>query len=299
MASIPYFGEISALLTAVCWSGSSIVFAAASARVGSVPVNISRLILALGFLGLLLLVIGIPGSLAPGQLQNLAISGVIGLALGDSFLFRAYRHIGPRVSMLVMSLAPAISAILAFGVLGENLSLFGVSGMGVTLAGVALVVLGREGSAPSTVAAKPAGVLYALVGAVTQGVSLIFAKMAFNEGPINGFLATAIRLSAALIVLFPLVALTGRLPGVVEKFRSDRRALTLTVVGSVLGPFLGISFSLMAVAHTRVGIAATLMATVPIMMLPLVHVLHRESLTWKAITGAMIAVGGVALLFLR
>ena len=70
------------------------------------------------------------------------------------------------------------------------------------------------------------------------------------------------------------------------------------LAGSFTGPFLGISFSLIAVAHTKIGIAATLMATVPIMMLPLVKVIHNEHLSAKAIGGAIIAVAGVAILFI-
>jgi drug/metabolite transporter (DMT)-like permease len=299
MSEIPYAGEICALLTAAFWSCSSLVFSAASARVGSVLVNISRLFLALIYLSVLLLVFQIEVHVASAQVTNLAISGVIGLAIGDSFLFRAYRQIGPRLSMLVMSIAPAIAAVLAFFVLGERLSLLGVLGIVVTVSGVGIVVNERRLGPASATPDLTMGLLSAGVAAVCQGVGLIFAKMAFMEGPINGFVAATIRIVASLVVLFPVVLLLGRLTHPFRVYAHDRKAFGLTALGSVLGPFLGISFSLMAVAFTQIGVAATLMATVPIMMLPLVRYLYKERLSWKAVGGAFIAVGGVAMLFLH
>lgn len=299
MSPIPFFGEISALLTALCWAGSSLVFTAASTRVGSVLVNISRLVLALGYLALFLLLVPVSREISGAQIGYLAASGVVGLALGDSFLFRAYLSIGPRLSMLVMSIAPAISAVLAFVVLGEGISLLGVMGMAVTVAGVVLVIYDRG---PGSLHAAPgvvSGLLCAGVAAIGQGVGLVLAKLAFGLGPIDGFCAAAVRIASALVILLPLMIVLGRLAHPIRTFAADRRAFGLTALGSVLGPFLGITLSLLAVANTSVGIAATLMATVPIILLPLVHFIHKEKLTWKAILGAFIAVGGVAMLFLR
>ncbi|MEI7674072.1 MAG: EamA family transporter, partial [Deltaproteobacteria bacterium] len=114
-----------------------------------------------------------------------------------------------------------------------------------------------------------------------------------------GFVATAIRIAASLVLLLPFGALIGnvKMPGAI--FREDKRGFYLVAAGSILGPFLGISASLIAIEHTSVGIAATIMATVPILMLPLVRYLYRERLSWKAIAGACVAVAGVALLFVR
>jgi len=299
MSTIPFFGEICGLLTAMFWSGSSLVFSAATVRVGSVLVNISRLIFALGFLVPVLLVLGCDTALNRAQLVYLGTSGVIGLAVGDSFLFRAYRHIGPRIAMLVMSASPAIAAVLAYVVLDERLPVLGVVGVVVTLTGIAIVVNERRLGPAHTTEGLASGVLFAFLAAITQGVGLIFAKLAFLEGTINGFVATALRISAALLVLLPVMILLGRVTHPVRTFANDRKALGLTLLGSVLGPFLGISASLMAVAYTTVGVSATLMATVPIIMLPMVRIIHNERLTWGAIAGAFVAVGGVVMLLMH
>jgi drug/metabolite transporter (DMT)-like permease len=296
---MPFLGEITGLLTALCWSGSSIVFAAASSRVGSVQVNVSRLVMAALLLLGVILLFGLAEPLSGSQWLNLAVSGVIGLAIGDSWLFRAYTEMGPRITMLVMSLSPAIAALLSYFFLNELLTPLGILGMGVTLSGIAAVVLQRSPAGERGRVVTTAGLLYALGGALGQSVNLLFVKAAFNEGGINGFFATFVRIGAAIVVLLPLMALSGRWPNPLEAFRRDRKALLLTAIGSVLGPFLGITFSLVSVAHTSVAVASTLMSMVPILMLPLLRFVSHERLSGRAILGALVAVAGVALLFLR
>jgi drug/metabolite transporter (DMT)-like permease len=294
-----FAGEFAALLTAVLWSGSSLLFAAATVRVGSFQVNVTRLMIAAAILGLAVLVMGPDTGLSVRQVILLGSSGVVGLAVGDSFLFRAYQDLGARITMLIMSLAPAFAAVLGYLFLREKLGSAALVGMAVTLGGIALVVLRRDGGQSAAVVFPSTGLLYATLASVGQAGGLILAKLAFNESPVNGFFAAFVRIVASLVVIVPLLLAAGRWGEPLAAFRRDRRALVLTVGGSILGPVLGISFSLIAVTNTSVAIAATLMATVPIMMLPLVRVVHREILSWHAILGAVIAVGGVALLFLR
>ena len=294
---MPYLGEVSALVTAGFWSFSAIVLSAAIVRAGAIPVNVGRLVLAALYLAVLIPVMGFDVRLSPGQAGLLALSGVIGLAFGDSFLFKAFGELGARVTMLIMSTSPAVAALLAWLLLHETLSVWGIVGILVTLAGVAVVVSGKNGGPAVPFAWR--GVAFGVLAAIGQGVGLIFAKMAFMEGEINGFVATLVRILASLVVMIPLGVAESRSSGSFRVFRTARRAFWLTALGAALGPFLGISFSLIAVAHTDVGVAATIMATVPILMLPLVRIFYRERLTWRGVGGALLAVGGVAILFLR
>jgi drug/metabolite transporter (DMT)-like permease len=294
-----FIGEFAALFTAALWSGSSMVFAAATARIGSIQVNISRLLMATIYLGIVILLFGLPVALSARQAGNLAVSGIVGLALGDSFLFKAYKEIGARVTMLIMSLAPAVTAVLGYLFLNETISLQAVLGMIITIVGIAIVVLERRTIAAGRPSWSFEGLALAVLAAGGQGVGLIFAKLAFREGEVNGFVATFIRILSSLVLLVPGLLMTGRWANPVRVFSRDRQALLLTAAGSVLGPFLGISFSLIAISHTDVAVAATLMATVPILMLPLVHIFHHEQLSWKSITGAFVSVLGVGLLFFR
>jgi len=294
-----YAGEFNALLTAICWTGSALAFAAATIRIGSVYVNVMRLILAVVFLLATILVCGIAVDISLLQIWCLCLSGFIGFVFGDTFLFKSYEYNNARISSLIMSAAPAIAALLAFSFLHESLSITGILGMAITLAGITLVVLERKEASSHHTPVSMLGVFYAFLGAIGQAGGMIFAKQAFSLGPINGFVATFIRAFSAIVILAPLNYFAGRFTHPIEIFSKDRKACTFTTVGSLLGPYLGVTFSLIAISLTNVAIAATIMATVPIMMLPTVRILFREHLSWRSIVGASIAVAGVGILFLR
>jgi drug/metabolite transporter (DMT)-like permease len=296
---MPFLGELCGLLTAVCWSGSSLAFSAATLRVGPIRLNVTRLIFAAALLFITVVATSGDIHLSASQLRNLVVSGIIGLVLGDTFLFKSYELIGARMGMLIMSVAPAISALLAYLLLGEILSWIAAIGMVVTLLGIALVVLERRETMTGSRRKHLQGIFFGFLAAAGQGIALVIAKMAFNEGPINGFVATFVRIVSSTIVIWPLAWLAGKYENTYSLFKKDRRALWLTLLGAFLGPFLGITLSLVAVSNTTVGIAATLMATVPILMLPLVKYVQKDHISWRAILGATIAVGGVAILFMR
>ena len=294
-----YVGETCALLTACCWSCSALAFSAATLRVGPIRLNVTRLIMAAVLLFVTVVLAGIDVHLSSSQLRSLVISGIVGLVIGDTYLFKAYENIGARLGMLIMSVAPAISAFLAYVLLGEVLGWMGAVGMGVTLFGIAIVVLERREVMKGTGKTRMLGILFGFIAAAGQGAGLVLAKMAFNEGPVNGFVASLIRITSAVIVIFPLARLAGEYNNSIAIYTKDKRALWLTFVGSFLGPFLGITLSLVSVTYTTVGIAATLMATVPIIMLPMAKYVMKEDISWHAALGAIVAVGGVAILFLR
>ncbi len=292
-----YLGELSALLTAVLWSGTSIAFSSAAGKIGSLQLNINRMILASVFLIVTIFLMGYDFNLSNTQFVNLIISGVIGLVIGDSFLFKSFQMIGARISMLLMALSPAMSAILAFIFLNEIITPIGIVGIVITIAGITLVVLERNTNSKYQVTTL--GIVYGILGALGQAGGLIFAKFAFNEGHIAGFIATFIRVFSSVIIFFPIMLMLKKYKNPYKVFRKDKSAFGVTLLGTILGPFLGITFSLIAVENTKVGIAATLMSTMPIIMLPMVKYIYKEKLSWRAITGAVVAVGGVALIFLR
>jgi drug/metabolite transporter (DMT)-like permease len=293
------FGEIAALLTACFWTGSSLAFSSATRRAGLFYVNVTRLILALCGLLPLVLIGGGLFRLTGSQVFWLSISGVIGFAIGDTFLFKAYREIGARITMIIMSLSPAMAAGLAYIVLDERLSLTGWAGIGLTLLGILIVVADPGSKETGRHHMTAMGLFCAVMAAAGQGSALVVAKIALSDTSLSGLVATFIRILASLVLLVPFVLITGRYSHPVRVFSSDRHAFRLTIIGAVMGPILGVTCSLLAIQYTEVGIASTIMAIVPILMLPVLYWLYREKLTWRAYAGAVAAVGGVAVLFLR
>lgn len=245
-------GETAALATAFLWSMTSIVFAEASKRVGPFYVNITRMFMALTFLIITLLVIGVKVDLSIRQVGYLFISGFAGLILGDTYLFKAYRCIGARLSSLIMASVPPISTFLAFIFLNEKISLIGIFGITITVAGVSLAVFKRSENVSSNAKIDWSGIGYALIGATGQAVGLIFAKFAFNESEVNAFLATFVRVISAVIIIYPLALMTRRFRQPVKVFKNDKRALMFTAIGSILGPFLGVTLSLVSITYAKV-----------------------------------------------
>ena len=291
-------GEISALTAALLWAATSLVYASVSKKIGSVQVNINRMIFSIGWFVPTLMLFQIPLRLSRSQLVYLILSSIVGIVFGDTFLFKAFERIGARLSMLIMALAPAIGAVLAYLFLQETLSVWAVMGIGATLCGVALVVLERAPETPGYVSVTKLGIFYALLGALGQGGGVVLAKKAFADGPLNGFVASFVRIGVAIVVMLPVFAASGHYTNPIKVFGRDKKLLAIMLVGSFFGTFLGITLSLLAVAYTKVGIASTLIATSPVLMLPMVRIIQQEQLSWKAIMGAIIAVAGVGMLFM-
>jgi len=292
-------GEAAALTTALLWSATSLLFSEAANRIGSLQLNINRLIFATLLLASTILLFGLNYHLPQRQFVYLGLSGIVGLVIGDSFLFKSYLYIGPRLAMLLMALSPGMASILSYFFLGEVISPLGIFGMFITIAGIAIVVLEKKSGIPSKFKVTPYGLFLGTMGALGQAAGLILAKIAFNDGEINGFVATFIRIFSSVAIFFPIVLIFKKYKNPVALYKHDLKSLAYTFAGSVVGPFLGITFSLIAVSHTKVGIASTLMSTMPIIMLPMMHFLYREKISLRGYLGACIAVAGIAILFLR
>lgn len=296
-------GELAALGTAACWAGTAMFFAAAGERVGSMAVNLIRLVMALAMLTLFEAVVrgqALPTDATTFAWSWLSISGLVGFTIGDLCLFRALIVIGPRLSSLIMSLAPPATALIGWLVLGETLTARDWTGMALTIAGIAWAIAER---APVQTTARPqprgrlsspaAGVALAAIGAVGQAGGLVLSKL--GMGDYDPFAATQIRIVAGTIGFAVVFTLLGWWPRVTAALR-NRRAMTMTWLGAVFGPFVGVSLSLLAVQHAKTGVAASLMATSPILVIPLVVVFRGERVGWGGIGGAIVAVAGVALL---
>ena len=302
-------GELYALATAIFWTITALTFESASRRVGELAVNLLRL--TFGFILLSVFSWLVRGLVlpvdAPGRAWFwLLLSGLVGFVFGDHMLLKAFTIIGSRIAMLVSALVPPLTALLGWLTLGEHLTMLDMLGMAVTLAGIALVILERKVPASAANAASPAtrqkiglsyslaGLLYALGGAVGQAIGLILSKI--GMGSYNAFAATQIRIIAGVLgfmVLFSLLRRWGRIGNALK----NRPAMTLLLVGSVFGPFLGVSFSLLAIQNTSAGVASTIMALVPVLIIFPSVFIYKERVSLKEAVGAVIAVSGVALLF--
>jgi len=294
-------GQLAALGTATCWAFSALAFDAAARRMGALTLNLIRLVIAFSFLTLAAWAmrgLPLPTDATPHAWAWLAVSGLVGFVFGDLCLFRAFVLIGARLSMLMMSLAPPLTAIIGWLVLGETLSGRDLVGMVLTVSGIAWAVLERNPpAADSAPEVRPSftGLALAFGGALGQAAGLVLSKL--GMGSYDAVAATQVRVLAGAagfaLLYFPL----RWWPKVGAALR-DRRALGFATIGSFFGPFIGVSLSLYAVRNTVAGVAASIMALTPVLIIPLVVLVRRERVGWGGILGAAVAVFGVVLLFL-
>jgi drug/metabolite transporter (DMT)-like permease len=290
MSSPEWLGQLAALGTAACWAFSALAFAAAGRRMGVLALNLIRLVMALGFLILAtwgMRGLPLPVDASPHAWGWLSISGLIGFVFGDLCLFRAYVLIGPRIASLMMSLAPLLTALIGWLVLGETLTGRDALGMVLTVAGIGWAVLERDRPA--------AGEPPPRASRAGQAGGLVLSKL--GMGSYDVVAATQVRVIAGIAGYVLLLAAVRGWARVGEAL-GDRRGLAFAAVGAFFGPFLGVSLSLFAVRHTVAGVAASIMALQPVLIIPLVVLLHRERVGIGGVAGALVAVAGVALLFL-
>jgi drug/metabolite transporter (DMT)-like permease len=294
-----FIGEIAALATALFWSFASIFFTFGVKKVGVIQLNIDRLFFASVYLFVVIVILGIIPHITFEQIEYLMLSSIAGLVLGDTFLFKAFSEIGPRISLLLVSFAPPLSAILAYIFLGESLGSWAIVGIMTTTIGVAIVVLEKDNDSKKITIKNKMGFLWAFLGMLGQASGLIFAKVALNITEIHPLIASFTRIFSAWIMLIPIGLLTQRYKFGYKVYSVHKKSILAPTIGAILGPFLGITLSLVAITYAKVGIASTLMSTTPILMLPISHFVYKEKLHWTAYLGAFVAVLGIAILFLR
>ena len=327
-------GILLALAVALTWTGSALAFSNASRRVGSVPVNLIRLVIALLMLTAVSAIArgrALPTDATPFQFGWLAASGVVGFFIGDIALFRAFVVIGPRRATLLMSLAPAFAAVTGWIALDERLNVMQSLGIFATLVGVMWVIAERsaEGgvrsaekgdedvqvaasiAAPAAAFTSPHsalqpphsvvstsvrfGIALGFLGALGQGVGAVMTKHAFRDGDFDPFACTQIRAAAAVPLFAIFLIASGRTRETLRALR-DGPAMGFMTLGAFLGPFLGVSMLNASIQRIPTGVTSTLAGMVPVFMIPVAAIVQRERISIRAAIGAIVAVGGVALL---
>ncbi len=310
-----YLGEIISLGVACSWTVTALFAEIGSKRIGSLQLNVIRMLLSLCMLGITLwCVTGVPfPSYASGRAWLwLSLSGFVGYILGDYCLFNSYIIIGSRFGQLFMTLAPPTAAIAGWIILGEKMQLQGVLGMLVTLTGIGISVLnkgGAEGKGKLSLKLPLKGVLLGVGAGIGQGIGLVLSKVGMNfyEAAIPSgeeavaamlpFASTFIRAVTGAIGFLGVMILQKKL-GTLVTAAKDKKGMNAAFWATFTGPFIGVSLSLMAVRYTEAGIASTLMALTPVFILWPAHLVFGQKVTFKEVIGAIISVAGVSLFFI-
>jgi drug/metabolite transporter (DMT)-like permease len=300
-------GEIAALGTAMCYSISSIFFTYAGRKFGPLVGNRLRLVAAILFLGITHWVaFGTPIPLRAGVERWiwLGISGIVGLAISDLFLFQTYIMLGPRLGLLFLSLSPAIASLLAWLMLGETLTSSTILGIILTLTGIAWVVLEssnhrkpvKDSEVVTSQRMSWKGVLSGTIAATGQALGVVLAKNGL-QGDFPALSGNMIRMTVAFAALWLVTIFQGQVLSTIQQANHARSGVGYILGGAVFGPLIGVSLALFAIQNTNIGIASTIIALPPVFLLPIGYFIFKEHISWQAIAGTLLAVVGVGILF--
>ena len=302
-----YLGELISIGVAFSWTATALLSEYGSKRLGNLTLNVLRLSLAMLFSMLLFwAVLGspLPAGGTPEAYGWMLLSGLVGYVVGDFCLFQCYIIIGSRYGQLFMTLAPLAAALTAWVSLGQRMTAMSIVAMLVTLLGIAISVLGRGEHHRVSLKLPLNGVLFAVGAAVCQGVGLVLSKIGMDHYEAEAIPDWLVPFSANFFRCVAGVAGFTLLLYVREGFSplrealADRKGMTVATATTIFGPFVGVGFSLMAVQYTSAGIASTLMALTPIIIILPSWWLFRQPITWKAVVGAVISCIGVSLFFM-
>ncbi len=307
-----YLGEIISLAVAVSWTVTALCSEVGSKRLGSLQLNVIRMVLSLILLGITLWCFtGAPyPQYADGRAWFwLAMSGFVGYVLGDYCLFNSYVLIGSRFGQLFMTLAPPTAALSGWIILGETLTVKALLGMAVTLTGIGISVLGKGGSHGISLKLPLKGVLFGIGAGIGQGLGLVLSKVGMNyyemsipagEREVMNLMPFASTFIRALVGTAGFLIVMGmkKQLNTLGRAVKDKKGMKAALIATFTGPFIGVSLSLMAVQYTEAGIASTIMALTPVFIIWPAYHFFKQSVTFKEVLGAVISVIGVSLFFI-
>jgi drug/metabolite transporter (DMT)-like permease len=294
-----YIHEIAALGTATCWATTGLIAADGVRALGPFHFNLIRQGLVTLLLALVVLATGAFGAPGWGGILVLALSGVVGILIGDTLNFAAVGRIGPRRAGAIFALNAPMAALLGWALLDETLRLQAVLGILLTAAGVALAILGRPASGAHRLETLQGtlviGVLFGLGAALGQAAGSLMARPLMHGG-MDPYLASLFRVGASGLTM-GVIAMTPLGPAAPKVI--TRNILILTAITAVIGLLLGMTLFLFALQGSQTGIIATLSATSPVIILPLLWLRTGQRPSLLSWAGAALAVAGLALIFLR
>lgn len=302
-----YLGELISIGVAFSWTATALLSEFGSKRLGNLTLNVLRMALAIIFAMVMFWVVlgtPLPAGITMEACGWMLLSGLVGYVIGDYCLFQCYIIIGSRYGQLFMTLAPLAAALMAWITLGQEMNGMSILAMIVTLAGISISVLGRGEHHKVSLKLPLNGVLFAIAAALCQGIGLVLSKIGMDHYDTTAtpawvipFSANFLRCIAGIIGFGILLYFREGLSPLCEALH-DRKGMAVATATTIFGPFVGVGFSLMAVQYTEAGIASTLMALTPIIIILPSYWLFQQKITWKAVVGAFISVIGVSLFFL-
>ncbi len=304
-------GELIALITTLCWSLGIFPFTEAAKRIGSAPLNQYRLLLAWIIISIILFFwndlnfVELFTEPQPYHFIFLGLSGIIGFSIGDYCSFNSFKLLGPKLASLYTTFAPGAALLIGYIALNESVNLIGIFGILITVSGVIWLTLSKKDSnsaAQVGYTRDKRGIIYGIIGALCQGTGLVLSKygMDFYDVKLPTMHAVWIRLLFAFSAAFIVSLLAGKLKSNSKPiFTNEKNNLPFVFFGTILGPVMGVTLSLLAIQNLEVAVAQTIFALLPLFVLPISLIIYKERITSQSVFACLLALVGVLLLIWR
>ncbi len=293
--------DLFALGAAACWALGSVMSVTPSRHLGAIAFTRWRMAMVALMLWAVVAVQGRWHSFDANAWGIMAVSGLVGIFIGDTALFSAINRLGPRRAGVLFATHAAFSAVLGYVLLGERMGLQALLGGVLTMAGVMLaILLGRHKDETHAWEADHGhvrvGVALALLAALCQAVGSLIAKPVMAQ-QVDPIMASAVRVTVATAA-HAVLLLAG-----FQAARADRaptaRVLLQTGLNGFIAMGIGMTLVLLALEKGDVGMVAILSSVSPILVLPLLWLQLKRAPAPGAWLGAILTVMGTALILWR
>ncbi len=292
-----FIGETAALSAALLWAISSVIYSRLGVTIAPLQLNLYKGIIAIALIAITLFFQSATFiDLSWSTVVWLALSGAIGIGLGDTAYFAALNKLGARRTLLLETATPPMGALLALIFIGEQLTALSWCGILLTILGIAWVI--SEGNPVDNISISRSGILYGILAAIAQAAGAVISRFALIQSDISPLESTLIRLVGGTIIVLGLLLFPISPTPTKIRWGIPLRSLGIIAIAATGSTYLGIWLQQTSLKFAPTGIAQTFLATSPLFVLPLVA-LQGERISWRAILGAIISLGGIGLIFVR
>ncbi len=293
-------GELAALTAAFFWAASSAVYSILGQTIPPLQLNLSKGAIAIALIGITLI---LKGELFP-ELNSISVgllllSGAVGIGFGDTAYFAALNILGVRRTLLIQTLAPPLTALLALILLQEQLNPNAWWGIWLTIFGVAWVITERTTGSVVGGTDPMRGIIWAICAAIAQAGGAVLSRFVLVESNVTPLWSTLLRLIAGMLVALLLLSVPRQ--GDRKQSHSSQPFWSIRLAGAIaiaafFSTYLGIWLQQASLKFAPAGIAQTLSATSPLFVLP-IAISMGDRVSLRAVLGVLVALGGIGLLF--
>ena len=284
-----YLGIIAALLSAASWAFATVMFDRIGKVVPYVGITFLKGILSIVLMVGLILFVGGLQAIYLRDFFLLALSGVIGISVGDSLFFKSLQDLGAKVQVVFFLLGQIFTMLLSVLLLSEYLTMNQYIGATILLVGIAIVIWRKQEDRPN----KTRGIICGLLSILCFSISMIMVKVSISE--VEVVTATFYRMVFGTLFTLGFGVVGKQIHSWVSPLK-DVRLLGSFVLNVIVITYGGFLLSMIAIKYISVSLASVLSTTEPVFVLLFAFLLNKEKVKRQELIGTLLTIIGLYLI---